>query len=157
MEPEMSQSTMRRRGLTRGARRANVIASPPVRRAWRRVRRRSGRLPSRADRYLRVRRGGTARVISRISPVSCRSSVSDSWVKSRPRSRSAADAKLRILAEPVSLVSLTDQGETEIALALCEGTSLKVGEQAHILLLSEAADIPDAKRPVPAAAPLWRV
>src|SRR5450755_1593459 len=98
MEPEMSQSTMRRRGLTRGARRANVIASPPVRRAWRRVRRRSGRLPSRADRYLRVRRGGTARVISRISPVSCRSSVPDSWVKSRPRSRSAADATRRMAA-----------------------------------------------------------
>jgi hypothetical protein len=54
----MSHSTTSRRGLIRGARRANLIASPPVRRASRSVRRRSGRLPSRAVRNLRVRRGG---------------------------------------------------------------------------------------------------
>src|SRR5271165_5316958 len=95
MEPEMSHSTTRRRGRTRGARRASRIGSPPLRRASRSVRRRSGRLPSRAGRYLRVRRGGTARVISRMSVISCRSSAGDSSVKSRPRSRSAAEATWR--------------------------------------------------------------
>src|SRR6266700_2851013 len=95
MEPEMSHSTTSRRGRIRGARRANRIASPPLRRASRRVRRRSGRFPSRAVRYLRVRRGGTASVISRMSVTSCRSSAGDSWVKSRPRSCSLAEATRR--------------------------------------------------------------
>ncbi len=88
----MSHSTTRRRGRTRGARRANLIASPPLRRASRSVRRRSGRFPARADRYLRVRRGGMARLISRISVTSWRSSAGDSSVNSRPRSRSVAEA-----------------------------------------------------------------
>ena len=91
----MSHSTTRRRGRTRRARRASRIGSPPLRRASRSVRRRSGRLPSRAGRYLRVRRGGTARVISRMSVTSWRSSAGDSSVKSRPRSRSAAEATWR--------------------------------------------------------------
>src|SRR6266700_917963 len=95
MEPEMSQSTTSRRGRIRGARRANRIASPPLRRASRSVRRRSGRFPSRAGRYLRVRPGGTASVISRMSTISCRSSAGDSWVKSRPRSCSLAEATRR--------------------------------------------------------------
>src|SRR6266571_5300444 len=95
MEPEMSHSTTSLRGRTRGARRANRIASPPLRRASRSVRRRSGRFPSRAGRYLRVRRGGTASVISRMSTTSWRSSAGDSSVKSRPRSASAADATWR--------------------------------------------------------------
>ena len=88
----MSHSTTSRRGLIRGARRANLIASPPVRRASRSVRRRSGRLPSRAVRNLRVRRGGMASAISRMSVTSWRSSAGDSSVKSRPLSRSVADA-----------------------------------------------------------------
>ena len=62
-----------------------------------------------------------------------------------------------VLAEPVSFVSFTDQGETEIALTLCEEPSLKVNEKAHILLRSEPSHIPDAKRAVPAAAPLRRI
>ena len=98
----MSQSTIRRRGLARGARRANRIASPPVRRAWRRVRRKSGRFPFRADRYLRVRRGGTDRLNSRMSATSSCSSASDSWVKSRPRSRSAAEATRRMAGASAS-------------------------------------------------------
>ena len=91
----MSHSTTSRRGRTRGARRANRIASPPLRRASRSVRRRSGRFPSRAGRYLRVRRGGTASVISRMSVTSWRSSAGDSSVKSRPRSCSEAEATRR--------------------------------------------------------------
>ena len=92
MDPEMSHSTTRRRGRTRGARRDSLIGSPPLRRAWRRVARRSGRFPSRAPRYRRVRRSGTDSVISRMSVTSCRSSAADSSVKSRSRSRSAAEA-----------------------------------------------------------------
>src|SRR5580704_4989476 len=111
MEPEMSHSTTRRRGRTRRARRASRIASPPLRRASRSVRRRSGRLPSRAARYLRVRRGGTARVISRISVTSCRSSPADSSVKSRPRSRSAAEATWRTAGASASGSSASSAAE----------------------------------------------
>ena len=71
----MSHSTTRRRGRERGAWRATRIASPPLRRAARSVPRRSGRFPFRARRYLRVRRGGTDRVSSRMSETSSRSSA----------------------------------------------------------------------------------
>src|SRR6201996_5235285 len=92
IEPEMSHSTTSRRGRTTRAWRDSRMTSPPYRRAWRMVRRRSGRLPCRDPRYRRVRRGGMARVRFRMSRTSWVSSDAVSSVKSRPRSRSAADA-----------------------------------------------------------------
>ena len=95
IEPEMSHSTTSRRGRSRGARRASRTGSPAVRRAWRSVIRRSGRLPAACGRYRRVRRGGVARARSRIIASSCRSSAADRSAKSRSASRSASEASVR--------------------------------------------------------------
>jgi hypothetical protein len=92
IDPEMSHSTTSRRGRVRARRRASVTGSPPVRRASRSVRRRSGRSPRRLGAYLRVTRGGMAITSSRISPASRRSSSSVSSPKSRLRRRSAGEA-----------------------------------------------------------------
>ena len=62
----------------------------------------SGRRPLRVLRYRRVRRGGMASVISRMSTTSWRSSAGDSSVKSRPRSRSAAEATRRMAGPSAS-------------------------------------------------------